>query len=1385
MNIRRFDVMRIATAILSVVLFFEHFVISSKAIFARAEDIVLENYSIEYNVSDYWDGGYSADIILNNLTDTDIENWQISFCTYDKITNLWGGNITECLEIEENQNNKENTSKETASEKDDEAQNAIDEAGIYYQYTVEALDYNCAIANGQHIIVGYNANGDNYGIWGANAELFLDEVKKEENSVDIPVGGIYEGNGYVVEVKVPKYWDGAYNIQLFITNTGVDTIHNWAFVMNTTDTISGLYNAVELTSKNNVHLIKNAGYNQDIPAGGSVEIGYTSYYEKNFDVPNDFALSTIEKEVSTEECEVSLIVSEKWEDGGLAYLILTNTTDVSIEDWILEFDSSLEIVNMWDGMVDKHEGEHYYVRNVEYAHNILPCESATVGILFSGDVADIRNIKVKQIVADVDTTMNTVKENPAPYIQYMDTKPSEYTEDIGEVFFKEIASEDDMILNVEGGLCVRDQLLLVMKDGVLKSQVEDLVARNGFRIVGYIALTGDYQIESVYSLSAEELQDSFNKIVGSTIVDHVAYNYISMTSGDFGSNDSFEGCTSVDDWGTDWTTTPAGNNWGVEAIDFTGALINAGVIADKSCTSEDVDNNLPSLESVRIGLIDDGFYTAHEDLNYTQVWNNYQDGSLKDVDGNNIYNNEHGTHVSGIMAAEFNNGKGISGTSIKSQLYGFSLKGKLGPYKEATQLFKIKCGFVLLIGNNVKVINYSQGVINDQIAIVKGNSKVKAQFEKRSSEIENLLERLIYKGYDFLIVTSAGNGNYDPGTGRILNSNMWYYSGQLASKFGNGYIRIDQDIPHQYFYSSLSGPVNYPENHWGDGALYAMKNNADARYNSELNWSKKLENRIICVGAMCYDPDTNDYYQCDFSCRVSRVDIFAPGEDIYHVNEGDGIYSCVPDGYSNTQFLGTSMAAPYVAGIAGLAYSVDPNLSATDLKNYIINSYNMSINSIPILDAAAVIETVVKYKAGNNHPIENNDSEGFIAGVAWISDGTIDSRGDMIKQYAEGATVEISSKDGAYNETINIDSEGTYEFFVPYGVYDLKFQMSGYDDVEIDDIKVTKHYMRVPNDVILMQSSNKSYIGEVLSIYNGNAIKGVNVDVLSSATGEIVYNTITDEYGSYRIPYSKACRVEYSFDNYKMIAKDIDELIYQDIGEDIEENCLIPVYMEFSYPMGWVTGRVVDTNGQSVDYNRATPLLKFNRIGVVGDEPLQAPDYNLFINLNPRYSNGRFGDGSYHVLLPVGRYQILCGAAASGCDTAISDIIEVTEFGDTRVPDIVLDLSIKIDSYPTYYNAHVKVIDIVTGKSIENAKTCVMFGGTNAYSSVGNIGNPTYYYADQNGEVNFQYNGSAIKLAVFAEGYKDRAFNINASVNGKIVYCAMIPDSAPEPDWKY
>ena len=99
MKTKQSKVTRRITMALSAIMLSEQLAGTGAVLYAHAEDEIKTEYKIEHSVTSSWDGGCNANIILTNLADRDTQDWSITFSTTDKITNLWGGTITECLEF--------------------------------------------------------------------------------------------------------------------------------------------------------------------------------------------------------------------------------------------------------------------------------------------------------------------------------------------------------------------------------------------------------------------------------------------------------------------------------------------------------------------------------------------------------------------------------------------------------------------------------------------------------------------------------------------------------------------------------------------------------------------------------------------------------------------------------------------------------------------------------------------------------------------------------------------------------------------------------------------------------------------------------------------------------------------------------------------------------------------------------------------------------------------------------------------------------------------------------------------------------------------------------------------------------------------------------------
>lgn len=144
------------------------------------------------------------------------------------------------------------------------------------------------------------------------------------------------------------------------------------------------------------------------------------------------------------------------------------------------------------------------------------------------------------------------------------------------------------------------------------------------------------------------------------------------------------------------------------------------------------------------------------------------------------------------------------------------------------------------------------------------------------------MAQLISQDYDFLIVNSAGNDGMD---------------------------------------ATKKGPF---------GMITEETYTEKAKKNTRVPFSSIYDSIIIVGNAM----QVNDKYMLNEKSNFgTRIDITAPGTDIY---------STINDNKYKTKD-GTSMSAPIVTGIAGLVWSINPDLTSGEVKDIVCNSVDTDI----------------------------------------------------------------------------------------------------------------------------------------------------------------------------------------------------------------------------------------------------------------------------------------------------------------------------------------------------------------------------------------------------------------------------------------------------------
>ncbi|MFD2881655.1 cellulose binding domain-containing protein [Paenibacillus rhizoplanae] len=122
----------------------------------------------------------------------------------------------------------------------------------------------------------------------------------------------YTGEGYEVTYTISSKWEGAFNADVTIRNTGNQTLENWSIDFTSPYEITNIWNGQVLAYENGVYTLKNTGSNQDIPVGGSVNFGFTASFEGELLLPASFDMHSTGQIVPGGQYETSFTVTSDW-----------------------------------------------------------------------------------------------------------------------------------------------------------------------------------------------------------------------------------------------------------------------------------------------------------------------------------------------------------------------------------------------------------------------------------------------------------------------------------------------------------------------------------------------------------------------------------------------------------------------------------------------------------------------------------------------------------------------------------------------------------------------------------------------------------------------------------------------------------------------------------------------------------------------------------------------------------------------------------------------------------------------------------------------------------------------------------------------------------------
>lgn len=333
-------------------------------------------------------------------------------------------------------------------------------------------------------------------------------------------------------------------------------------------------------------------------------------------------------------------------------------------------------------------------------------------------------------------------------------------------------------------------------------------------------------------------------------------------------------------------------------------------------------------QDFNIGIVDTGVDDYHEDLY----------GKVAYIGENTVDSVDHGTHVAGIMSAE-DNDIGIRGIADKLNLYSADLWTGADSDSSFHTIGELMAIYNNMAHNDVRVINNSWG------CYIYGRELYKELGEGNSLEYEKwhktrikelvptaeativMMSQLIASGYENIIfVQAAGNGYYD-------------YSTVPADSITNGYFgSVTSDV-----YNGL------------DSKILDYLSDNDITY-------EVIDERIFNVTAVdyTYADDGVEYKISYFANYGETIDICAPGSFIYSTMNTDyGIYD-----YCD----GTSMAAPMVTASIGFVWSLDPDMTVSEVREIILSSAQENVSckirgkiySYPLVNVGAAAQMVME-----------------------------------------------------------------------------------------------------------------------------------------------------------------------------------------------------------------------------------------------------------------------------------------------------------------------------------------------------------------------------------------------------------------------------------------
>ncbi len=648
--------------------------------------------------------------------------------------------------------------------------------------------------------------------------------------------------------------------------------------------------------------------------------------------------------------------------------------------------------------------------------------------------------------------------------------PVEYT--IG--YINPLSIEDVVIGPTDNTYIVDKELLITFDDNVSEAEAKKLIEKYQGKIVGEIYFLKQYQVK----FEVEDLSDLKRKLEAEEIISNVTYNYFDEV---------------------EIARNKVGSILG-EEIHFTKDYYISALGIDEAYEL------VKKPHWINVGLIDSPVDYRHNDLNMNEsnmFIPSMKNSDFDDIDNildyydtydhenDEVYNQDkwysdcsflsfrsHGTHVAGIMAG-IRDDNGVEGINDRVSLYYASMW-----------------------------VYYKRSAFIDSVDEASREDYI-AQFDGDFGY-----------GYDSFNMTYALS-NLIMSDVRVINMSVGFDSVSDSSynelkKYYDTYFATIEKTGKDFLIVKSAGNCS---------ASGQCKQNADNDYfNRILSENEFADNHSLIVGGSI-EPGTvtaNDLIHNYFvhskgvySKYGEIVDIFAPGT----------IYSSI---YNNDYewMMGTSQAAPIVSGTASLIYSINPDFTASQVIDFIVDNPDgyVSFEKVKkgVINTKSAVEAALTYQETGEKTTTIDDTKyGFIQGS--IQDAVTK---EPVEVAGSIEFIDVNDPDKIYiaaDTNARYLNGGNYDYILPVGTYNMVIKFEGYVKetiyhLVIDEDTVTYNILlNVVNDSDLTVVSTTGY---AIDAFDGSHIPNTKIEIykgISNNTENKITEVQADANGYYTL----------------------------------------------------------------------------------------------------------------------------------------------------------------------------------------------------------------------------------------------------------------------------